>query len=743
MTAPPGSVPNDGADNGTHSAKPAESEAPGQPDRSNRPGRTEEATSGDGGLPDGADEGRVTVEFEEARSVQMVVNQYRGPVHAGSFNAGFAEPLVGNRRTGPLRASEIDAALDGYVTPECFQSALDLLEERRLLVVTGPEGAGKRAGALALLRERVTSGQIVGISPIVSAGDLALYKYRNGNGYLVQDRLPDAGHSAQLVFDLQAVARTLAERDAYMVVTVPTVSVPGAWRDFAVRWKYPDSAVLLDECLERVELNTNEQGRDRLLALAREHPSPAQIVEMVRRVRDRDGDLEAALESTVAADRDQLAAWFKGPPGPTERQVLFLAALCFVHGVPERLFDGAVGALEERYAQAAARGRPERLARQPAVGVTEDVAGDLSGDRPIPQTRGSLLVGSPIEVIRDAGPAPEVALPERRVFFKVSTSRGLVMETLWDLYGRELWDPLTDWIRDVARFGAAEAREQIALGVVLLGGLAGQGMFKSFLEPWARGYRRERLTAAYALWWSCLDDTFAPLALKTALTWSRQSSPTYQVTAVTAFSGQLGILYPGEAMQALWRLLQRGDDVSLVACRAFPELFGALTYATGNGGAVLKFLRNRGVELTGAQYELHALRRLVATVHWVLAARMVSTGELAAVTTLQAAPDQDDQMVTAGWLWAELLRFRPLRGDAIELLEQTLRALSQGPDGDRLIRWLGDAIAVPLSPRELALLRRDLEAAFLHATGDGTDHTGAFVSALLDALRKRGARPRP
>jgi hypothetical protein len=690
-----------------------------------------------------AGEAGAAMDLAEARLVQIAVTNHNAPVHAGSYNAGFATPVVGRRRTGPLSPREVDEALDGYTKPGCFQTALGLLERKRLLVLTGPEGAGKRAGALALLRE-LGSTEIVGISPVVSLGDLALYNYREGKGYLVQDRLAETGQSAQLAFDLGAVVRALG-RDAFMVVTATPESVSGAWLDFAVQWDYPDPAHLLDQCLEGNEVAVDEQGRDRLLALAREHPLPAQVVEMVRQVREHGGDVEVALESTVAAVRARLATWFDSQPAPTQRQVLFLATLCFANGLPERLFDGVLGLLEERFTEAAARAGPAPPAPRPEPGAPAAAGLGEDHDPPIRQTRGNVLVGCPIEVVREARPVPGVALPERRVLFKVSMSRGLVMEVLWDRYGRELWDPLTDWVRELARFGVAEVRQQIAFGVVQLGGLAGQGTLMSFLEPWARGYRRERLTAAYALWWSCLNDTFAPLALKTALSWSKQSSPAYRLTAVTALSGQLGILYPGEALQALWRVLHRGDDVSVAACRAFPELFCALTVTGGNGGVVLRFLRSYGEELTGPRYELHALRRLLATVRWVLAAKVASTGELIAVTTLQTGANQDDQLATTGWLWAELLCFRPLRGDAIDLLEQTLRALSQGPDGDRLIRQLGDAIAAPLPPRELALLRRDLEAAFAPAAGDGagTDYTRAFVSALLDAVEQADGAPRP
>jgi hypothetical protein len=702
----------------------------------------DDASVGDAGTPDDDDEVEANSELDEPRRFQQAVTNI-GTVIAGEFNAGFAEPPTGKRRTGRLSANEIDTALAGYVRPECFDTALDLLATKRLLMVIGAEGTGKRAGALALLRERVMSGPIVGISPIVRAGGLAVYKYRAGRGYLVQDRLPDEGEPAQLTFELQAVARSLAEQAAYLVVTANAAFPSGAWRDFTVRWEHPDPAVLLDACLERLGVAIDERGRDQLLALAREHPSPAQVVEMVRRVRDGGGDLRAAIDSTVDTDRARISEWFNRSPGPTQRQVLFLAALCFAHGLPERLFDGVAGALEDRFTRAAGRGQPEQQAQQPS-GDGDKPTGASSGDHALPKTRGNLLAESPIEVVREATPVPGVTLPERRVSFKVSTCRGLVMERLWDLYGRELWDPLTDWMREIARFGAAEARQQIALGVVMLGGLAGQGVLESFLEPWARGYRRERFTAAYALWWSCLDDSLAPLALKKALTWSRQSSPSYQVTAVVALSGQLGVLYPGEAMQALWRLLD-GSEVGLLASRAFPELFCALTSATGNGGAVLRFLRNQGVEATGARYDMETRNRLTAVAYRVLAARLARTGNLAAVTTLQTATDQDDLTATAGWLWADLLRFHPLRSEAIDLLEQTLRSLSQAPEGDPLLRSLGDAIAASLSARELSLLWDELKAAFLHATGDGTgtDHTRAFVSALLDALRKQDARRQP
>ncbi|MDQ3790165.1 MAG: AAA family ATPase, partial [Actinomycetota bacterium] len=92
-------------------------------------------------------------EFRNLRRTFTVQNNIYGGVHAehGVFGIGFGETLS-SAASGPLDATRVAETLRCFVPPPARQAAMSLLRQHHFVVLVGPEGIGKRALALHLLR---------------------------------------------------------------------------------------------------------------------------------------------------------------------------------------------------------------------------------------------------------------------------------------------------------------------------------------------------------------------------------------------------------------------------------------------------------------------------------------------------------------------------------------------------------------------------------------------------------------
>ena len=117
-------------------------------------------------------------------------NNFYGPVYAAESRFGLSADTPGapqaRARDGRLTDQDIAAALDRYVRPEPFRDAADALAKDGVVVLAGPPGIGKAAGAIALLRE-VTSGPLALLSPTVSLRQLAGRDFTAVPGFVVMD----------------------------------------------------------------------------------------------------------------------------------------------------------------------------------------------------------------------------------------------------------------------------------------------------------------------------------------------------------------------------------------------------------------------------------------------------------------------------------------------------------------------------------------------------------------------------
>ena len=102
--------------------------------------------------------------------------------------------FVGGQRhgatPGPVRAEFLEWLRARYVPVDGYDQILELLRERRLVMVRGPAGTGRTTTALRLLDE-VTNGKVARLDTAVDLRTIEANDFTEGSGYLGE--LPDEG----------------------------------------------------------------------------------------------------------------------------------------------------------------------------------------------------------------------------------------------------------------------------------------------------------------------------------------------------------------------------------------------------------------------------------------------------------------------------------------------------------------------------------------------------------------------
>lgn len=644
---------------------------------------------------------------KQQRDSASVINHIYGNVNSAQMLYGVAGDERRTRSFRALDAAEIKALLRRYVEPAQFGDARRMLIDKRVVVLAGVDGMGRRHGSLALLAAVMDDdGCVETLAPSSSARLLAQHAFERGNGYLVQDLIVDHDASAEHRFDLDLLLTALRKAGAHLVLTVETAAAArGSLRRLQIDWAPPDLMTVLDVLLPELPAAPTAaevgQLREHVGTLTR----PRDVVELLARVVDV--GVQAALADREDVVRTGVRDWFDRSPRLDD--VLTVAALAFVHGRPQLTFESHRARLAEI-----------------ADDLTGKERGVLEDGRTIPQTRNSWRADDTL--IGVLWPAPR---EPRHFVFKEVGQREAVLAELVDRFGQELWAPLTQWADDVAKGADALTRLQLAAGVALLARSAFHDAVVAFVEPWAAGLVAQRFTAAQTLDWMCLDGELAPEALAIAVRWAKTKNVRRATTAAVALSGELGRQFWVDAWRLLWRLVLRGGQVGSTAGRAL-----ALRYAASavDGSGVTTTLPDivRGLRaaLRGAQPEARIQRALGAALE-IVQATHPETDEPMAAHVLRTAPQLASQL---GEIVGEVLRSGARQALAVQALIATLTSLEADPAGTDAVENFAAGVRSRLSEREWQLLRPQVQ----HTLGGKL--TGDVVTAMLDALDSRSGR---
>ncbi|WP_160051154.1 hypothetical protein [Nocardiopsis sp. FR26] len=709
---------------------------------------------------------------EERWGRSRVTNVFYGMVNAqnGVFGAaeadGHAAAPGAASVTGPLREHEIRAAVDTFAAPERFEEASKLLEDQRVLVLSGASGTGRRTGAIRLLAD---SDRITVLSPTQTLEGLAARELASGRGYIVLDwfgadpRVSPAEHE----YLWSVLLRHVQGSEASLVLTCAPSTPVGAAAP-VLAWTRPRAADVVRAHLRRECASLGRafsEGHAKAVGLAAERlPDDRPVTELVAVARAlARGELpQDAVDRVLrSSSHTRVREWFDHRP--ERRDVTDAAALALLHGIHERDYE----LLANRLHQRVGRAFPPPL-RPEDTGAEEAVPAHLPELR---RHRGEGGHGLVRVEYRDDG-----WMVRRFPGFTEAGDRREVLRQLWERYDVDFWDAVEAWTRTVVSHRTRGV--YLARGLAVLAGIAFEEVHDLYLDRWSRGTQDRREACVFVLWSMCLEG-HAPAALRTVDRWLSRGAPRQVETALHAWSGELGVMYPTEAVN---RLLSRLRDPEAShrdhAAFAVGGLFGSLVE---RGGSARALLRELGEELADTRRFGPNRPERVLVLTAVCSVLTVSTsgphpqgyahdtdgageeapagegdeeryraadgpearerdgedpgpeeaegGDPAIARHLLLVPEQ---LPLAAELWAETARYRPVRRLAVEALCRTLCALHRsGADAQAGAAGLLTALAGSLRPDEHVGFRSSLTSAARRRDDPFTD---AFLVLLPEAF---------
>ncbi|MGY1452219.1 hypothetical protein [Streptomyces sp. SS8] len=701
LTIPPVPAPD-------QDTEPSEPSGPPAPDGAGGVPEAEAAASG----PDAAAERRREPDeheedergYADLRHVhQLVSNNFYGTVDAAGAAFGFGAAPSPGLAPGVIEPEEVDDALRFYVPPQpCFEDALGRLREEALVVLTGQDDCGRGAGSLALLREVLGQGaRLRSLSPANALAGLATARdLRPGQGYVILDYVGELNAAAVQAYEIGRLSGELRRKGSYLVITAGgATSRRLALQDHCVAWRAPDPVELFERCRRllpgtALAPDTEQELRERV----GEQRRPADVVAAAVAL-SRDG-AEGALDTLRDRCRELVEELFRKQP-PAE-DLIPLAALAFLEGIPERTFEKECAALTTHVRTW------EQSGGTPAA-EPGDEAGTVSRGAVTQQSRARWRdrAAGLVRAEHRPGSGRNTGRSERCLVFTEPRAREFVIAELHDLYGYELWYPLRRWLAELALLGDLDTRTEVARGVAFLARHALVEVDENLLRVWSDGPANQRVTAALTLQFMCDVEHLAPQALSTALSWTANNGSGRAVTAAMALTGRLGSLYLMEALGRLWFLTQRGERIAFSARRSLVLLLQTAEQEPERALLILRYVRTMIAEATPGSRELSvALRNAVQ----LLAADRLDSAEPLTAALVRTVPDSPRHL---GFLWADILHSGN-RSLAVGELCRTLVQLRDDPSVTDAVRGLGEAMRNAMSERRWAALRRHLSIALKH-----------------------------
>ncbi|MEW2485807.1 hypothetical protein [Streptomyces sp. NPDC048411] len=725
--------------NGTADSRPAP-ESPATPSTSTPP------SPSSSGANSGAD---------SSDGDYRVYNNFYGPQYHGRAHFGIATAAERSgraRATGLLEGDEIDALLRSYIRPDCFDDAARELSRTGVVVLTGPQGTGKRSGAVALLRETVgPSADYVVLSPDIGLDQLAERTFDAGVGYVVLDRTGTTGGAAgpSSDFDWRRVRDQLRRHRAHLVIT--TVHGVAGRPPEAVRhlpWRPPVLGKVVRARL--VQARTAQETVDRAVAGIPPRCPIAVVADAAQRIA-AGADPDQAWKEHSGSAPQAVQEWFGLEEERSLREIAEVTTLAFAPGIGRRAFESLQDLLERLL-------EPVYFTPEAAPASADGAAPDTTGQAATPdgqdpqQRRRARPVDRRRSLARNALITTEVqtfgATTREVMVFADTELRRWVLQALWRDHPTEYWDAVRHWLGAVVDADPDPVLQlSIASGLTLLGHIAFDEVVQSYLDPWARGESGEigKTLAVYVLWYMCLEETQAAAALTLARTWAQSAHPTLRSTALFAFSGQLGVTFPTDAVKWIWAVLRSGvldkREERELGLQAWAQLFLTLVDCQEDASIVLDALAHRirkEQRIRSAAYSVTGLLVLETTL-WVFTATERLSGRPAVARYVADRPKEADVVAE---LWAAILCYRPLRRNALSALLVTARGLpAVTSDPTAAAARLGHALAAALPQVEHSLLASELGrlAVSRPARAAGPD----CVAILLGALnRVKDSHPR-
>jgi hypothetical protein len=623
---------------------------------------------------------------DETRSAPAVENRiHKVNAKYASFGMMPWPEDVLTAAPGPKSRADVAAELEYFVPPTDFARNVEQLRKNNVLVLTGPNGFGKRTSALKLAYEatRTTRTDLVQLSPAISIDELRETEYAAGTAYFIVGYVAQ-GDKADAEFQWEALYDTVRAARAFLIITT-TVRLPHLP---TVAWRQPDLRTVLNASL--ADLDTDGALVQTILPRVPAYWTLTNIGELVRRVRADPARTQDHLDEVFDLDTiTDIDRWFTADDRDWV-DIVEVTALVFAWGVGERRFESLAADLEAA------------LARSMSLEDTSDEA----------KAKAAVDARSPRRKRRTAGLIQpdrlvEGGVPRQVLVFKSPRYRLHVLNELWMSYRTPFWDGLRDWLYDlVGDDGSVEDDElwQISQGVALFAQTNLEEALDSYVRPWASGEHGivAMGCAAAVLCAMAKIESVAPAALQLAVRWVGGPFIPERITAGAALTAELGERYPAEAARRLWQLIAQDDMLHDEAFRAPAELLGHLAEVRAHPGELLAMLEQQAARLGNRRVELKTVQITLQTLRLALSATTAPDGNrLASFDLLDIHPDCAPAFAR---LWAAVLANRRFRVPALEAIWDGLRASA---DPLRTGKVLGDALMAALPPSEYPAFARD------------------------------------
>lgn len=693
-------------------------------------------------VPPDHDESVATEFGAEILTRHRISPVFNAPVYIehGTIGAshGGTEVPQGTRDRPPLTGRVDEQLVTGvqrtYAPPAGYHAARVELSNGHIVVLAGRSGAGRRAGALCLLRD-CTDGPLETLSPALSLTELGTQPYRRGHGYLADIR--DGSESARNDFGWTVLRDRVRAADAHLVVIGEPGTIGRVDPVPAIEWQPPDlrfflrrSSALDEPSVERVLECAGEPGTARFGMQVWK-----QVIAGIEAGAEP-GEVIVEQEKSVACER--VRAWFDERCSSLDA-LAEITALLFLAGCGLRQFEELSGRLGDLLrVRLLGPLAEDTVPHDPAAGAEPGaVDGPPRQHRLVRIADGGLITVVPGRV----GAAGSTDVAEGQIVqFREAADRGYTAAELWARWDSRFWDGVREWLNEIAAESAdlpGPTVSCLADGVVAMAAVAPTEVRWSFLEPWSTGYSlmRTQSMAAEVLMAMSRDDAQAPVALRIATQWVASGVWRAQWSATLAFALDLGTRYPVEAVDRLEILLISGTT----ALRGFPgnalgALFEQLSGEPAAASRVLRMLAGRIRECPPGRPERD---RVLAAVRIILGITRMYP-EHSAVFVVHCADHAYADIL--GELWAALLRYRPQRAESLDLLIDavpTVAAVAVDPADSCAV--FADALAATLRDSERRALRRDLESRLRRRRGRAP--ADADIEPLYAVLTTRLTQP--
>lgn len=443
---------------------------------------------------------------------------------------------------GPVRTGDLDLIRASYVAVAGYDAILDILKDRRLVLLHGSAGTGRTTTALRLLDE-VTNGRISRLDPEAEIHLLTAEALENGHGYLV--KLPTSRAILLTQVRLDRLNALFVDKNCWCVLIVESDFSPvPAVASYIANYSQPDIEKVLRHHLRREIPGADAVVRDGLLALMDEPEvrdalgpalSPAEMVRLAGYLAEYSRQIltKEALVIRCAAFVDQLVAdWFDNVRNPSRdesgnralRFIGYRIALAVLNRTSQHLVAEAGEKLGRHLI------RTSYPLREPG--------------RPVfASEHRSWLKASRGQIAQDNVAFGDTTVPVQLAVFNDDRMPVAVLTHVWRQH-HNARTPLVRWLDELAGSPQPEVWVRAAQAAGLLCTLDFADVFHELLEGWASADdHHRRIVAAFALDHAASDPEARPAVRYVIDRWKRgdDEDEARRWTAAAALGRSLGL----------------------------------------------------------------------------------------------------------------------------------------------------------------------------------------------------------